>query len=64
MSNRFHVLSEQRDFTKKNFQRHSYKPQHHRNYMAESAIKHTLRKGQIHNIQSQAKHVSTKTKTI
>ena len=37
MSNRFHVLSEQRDFTRKNFQRHA-QPQHHGNYMAESAV--------------------------
>ena len=63
MSNRFYVLSEQCDFTRKNFQRH-VQLQHHGNYMAGSAEKYTSRKGQIHKRQSQAKHVSTKTKIV
>ena len=45
------MLSEQRDFTRNNFQRHA-QPQHYGNYMAGSAVKRTSKKGQIHNRQS------------
>ena len=63
MSNRFHVLFEQHDFTRKKFERHA-QSQHHGNYMTRSARKHTSRKGQIHIRQSQYKLVSPKTKTV
>ena len=63
MSNKFHVLFKQRDFTRKNFQTHTH-PEHHENYMAGSVRKHTSRKCWRHIRQSQAKHVNTKTKTV
>ena len=47
MSNSFHVLTEQCDFTRKNFQKHA-QPQHYENYMAGSTGKHTSRNMQIH----------------
>ena len=59
ISNRFHVLFEQRNFTRQNFQRHA-QPQHHGNYMTGYDVKHTSRKCQKVTRQSLAKHVNAK----
>ena len=63
MTTMFHVLSKENNFTRHNFQRHAHL-KHYGNYMAGSALKYTLRKGQNSNRQSQTKHVNAKQKTV